>query len=104
LLPRTSLEEFSVPDVISLDAVSAAIDPSVMSVRQPRGMVRINGQQVPGWIEWEVESNAYREADTFHVTFALSVLVAPFDEAWFASQTTIGVEILAGFPADPDNF
>ena len=74
------------------------------SARQPRGMVRINGTPVAGWIEWEVESNAYREADTFSVSFALSELVAPYDQAWFTSQTTIGIEILAGFPADPNSY
>ncbi|MFC4526423.1 hypothetical protein ISN76_12875 [Dyella halodurans] len=67
-------------------------------------MVKINGTPVQGWLDWEIESNSYREADTFRVTFVLSGLVAPFDEAWFVSQTTIGVEILAGFPADPANY
>lgn len=64
-------------------------------------MVKINNQIVSGWLDWEVDSNAYREADTFRVTFALSALVAPFNEAWFVAQTTIGVEILAGFPSNP---
>lgn len=67
-------------------------------------MVKINGTPVLGWLEWEVDENAYREADTFRVMFALSALVAPFDAAWFVSQTTIGVEILSGFPADPQNY
>jgi phage protein D len=74
------------------------------TVRQPRGMVRINKTPVQGWLDWEIESNNYREADTFRVTFALSKLVAPFDEAWFAAQTTINVELLGGFPPDPTNF
>lgn len=67
-------------------------------------MVKINGTPVPGWLEWEVDENAYREADTFRVSFALSALDAPFDAAWFLSQTTIGIEILSGFPVDPQNY
>lgn len=74
------------------------------STRQPRGMVKINGNAVPGWVNWQVAENAYREASTFSVTFALSKLPAAMNEAWFASQTTIGVEILAGFPVNPAEF
>lgn len=80
--------------------VSSASGP----VRQPRGLVKINGTPAQGWLFWEVESNAYREADTFRVCFALSDLAAPFDEAWFVSQTTVNVELLGGFPADPLNY
>lgn len=73
-------------------------------VRAPRGMVRINGQSVTGWLDWEVETNAYREAGTFSVTFSLSKLKAPYDQSWMTSQTSIGIELLAGFPADPVSF
>lgn len=74
------------------------------SVRQPRGMVKINGTPVHGWLNWEVVENAFREASTFTVTFALSALPVAMNEAWMVSQTAIGVEILAGFPTDPANF
>ena len=67
-------------------------------------MVKINGVASPAWIDLEVDTNAYHEADTFAVTLALSGLVAPQDKAWFAEQDTISVEVLAGFPVDPDNF
>lgn len=73
-------------------------------LRTPRGMVKINGQIVQGWLDWDIDNNAFREADTFTVTLLLSKLVAPMDEAWFCSQTTIGVEILDGFPNDPNNY
>ena len=73
-------------------------------LRQPRGLVQINGNLIPGAIDFEVDSNAFREADTFRVTFALSLLVAPYDEAWIASQTTMSVNLYAGFPSDPLNF
>lgn len=75
--------------------------------RQPRGMVKINGTPVKGWSEWEVSTNYFREADTFNITFRLGWLDAAgsaFDSAWLTSQTTIGVEVLAGFPADPNNY
>lgn len=78
--------------------------PLQSSARRPRGAVKINGTQVAGWVNWEVAQNAYLEASTFSVTFALSSLPPAMNEAWFTKQTTIGVEILAGFPADPDNF
>lgn len=72
--------------------------------RQPRGIVKINGQAVAGWTEWEVSNNTFREADTWSVTFAISQLKAPYDLNWFTSQTTINAELFGGIPADPDNF
>lgn len=72
--------------------------------RQPRGIVKINGQAVEGWTEWEVDSNTFREADTWSVAFAASNLKAPFDLAWFASQTTINAELFGGLPPDPENY
>lgn len=73
------------------------------SVRHPRGLVKINGTPVPGWIEWEVENNRYYEADTFRVTFSLSMLPAAFNRAWWAQQRSVSVEIFAGFPINPEN-
>jgi phage protein D len=67
-------------------------------------MVRVNGSPLTGWIDFEVETNSFREADTFRVTFSLSALPPAFNEAWFASQTTIGIELLAGFPSNPDSY
>lgn len=67
-------------------------------------MVKINGTAVAAWTQWEVASNAYREASTFSVTLAISGLPAAMNEAWFAAQTTIGVEILAGFPVNPAQY
>ena len=74
------------------------------AARWPRGLVRVNGQAVGGWVELEVDNNTYHEADTFSVSFALSQLAAPYTPAWFASQTTMNVEVFFGFPADPDHF
>ena len=92
------------PDVTELASVAAVVDASAKPDRTPRGLVRINGQAVDGWVDWEVEENRFREADTFRVTFALSKLVAPSTAAWFLSQLTLGVEISAGFPRDPENY
>jgi len=73
-------------------------------LRQPRGIVKINGQAVDGWTEWEVDNNTFREADTWSVTFAISQLKAPFDLNWFTQQTTVSAELFGGMPPDPDNF
>jgi phage protein D len=75
------------------------------TARQPRGAVKLYdaqgaGEIVPGWVSWEVDNNAYRSADTFRVVFVVSQLPDTRSAAWFSAQTSIGVEILAGFPAD----
>jgi len=76
--------------------------PAPPPVRRPRGVVRIGGKVVEGWQSWEVDNNAYRSADTFRVVFALALLRQPYDADWFSRQESLEVEILAGFPADPD--
>lgn len=72
--------------------------------RQPRAVVKVNGTAVPGWIEWEVNNNSHYQADTFRVSFARSQLPAQFGADWWASQTAVTVQILAGFPSDPTSF
>lgn len=72
--------------------------------RQPRGIVKINGQAVEGWTEWQVDNNTFREADTWSVSFATSKLKAPFDLNWFSQQTTINAELFAGLPADAEHY
>lgn len=91
-------------NIITLPDVNVGMGAAQQPVRSPRGMVKINGAPVSGWLDFEVDSNAYREADTFRVTFSLSKLVAPYDAAWFTSQTTISVELLAGFPTNPASY
>ena len=76
-------------------------------LRQPRGIVKINGQAfkaADGWTEWEVDNNTFREADTWSATFAISQLKAPFDLNWFTQQTTVSAELFGGMPPDPDDF
>lgn len=72
--------------------------------RQPRALVKINGDIIPGAVSFEVENNTFYAADTFHIVFALSLLPNDKNSAWWAIQQEITVEILAGFPADPDHY
>ncbi len=78
--------------------------PAVSVVRQPRGIVKVNDTRIDAWVHWEVDNNTFYESDTFRATFALSMLPAAFNEVWWASQQEIFVEVLGGFPADPDNY
>jgi phage protein D len=68
--------------------------------RAPRGIVKVNGLAVNGWVSWEVQNNIYYQADTFTVSFVASSLPSDYSVDWFSSQTQISIEILAGFPAD----
>lgn len=76
--------------------------PAQALARQPRGIVKLGGQAVSGWVSWEVSSNNYYEADTFRVSFAASALPVANNAAWFATQKELFVEIFAGFPANPE--
>lgn len=75
--------------------------PAQPAARQPRGIVKLNGAPVAGWISWEVTSNTYYEADTFRVSFAVSTLPKDHDVTWFFTQQEVYVEIFAGFPNNP---
>ena len=72
--------------------------------RQPRGAVKVNGELIAGWIELEVENNAFYSADTFRCKFAGALLPADRNEAWFAEQQDMFVELFVGFPSDPTSF
>ncbi len=82
--------------------INSAIPQS--AVRQPRGAIKINGVVVSGWISFEVDNNTFYQADTFRVTFAISMLPLAFNQAWFSVQTQIDVEIFAGFPVNAENY
>lgn len=73
-------------------------------LRKPRGLVRINGEDVPGWIMFEAENNEFSQPDTFRATFALSDMPASRQADWWAAETEMLVELLVGFPQDPDAF
>lgn len=84
----------------------ADINPAPTShARQPRGAVRLNGTVATGWTDIEVENNAFRAADTFRVSFAVSDLPKGYGPDWFAAQTSIDCEVFAtDAPADPDAY
>jgi phage protein D len=80
-------------------------DPAVVpAARQPRGLVKVNGVAIPGWIEFEVDNNVFFHADTFRCSFAVSALPAEYGPAWWASQSEIDIELFTGFPHDPENY
>jgi len=78
--------------------------PAVSEARRPRGMVKVNGQPVVGWMEWEIDNNSHYQADTFRVSFACGGLPADQRAPWMTRQADLSVELLAGFPADPQNY
>lgn len=78
--------------------------PVTPAVRQPRGLVKVNGVVMPGWIEFEVNNNNFYGADTFNVSFAVSMLPPDQWVDWWSAQIEIYVEIFSGFPSDPQNF
>jgi hypothetical protein len=91
------------------NTVTVSAQRPYMPARQPRGVVKLNGQAVP-WVSFEVTNNSFYEADTFRVTFAIGALqpqnaqfVYPEGPSWFATQKTIFVEIFAGFPMNPNS-
>lgn len=75
--------------------------PAVSAGRQPRGIVKVNGQALPGWVEWEIDNNSNYQADTFRVHFAGGALPKDRNVAWLTDQGDLTVEILAGFPQNP---
>ncbi|AJG19078.1 phage late control D family protein [Cupriavidus basilensis] len=72
--------------------------------RQPRGAVKVNGVLINGWVEFELENNAFYSADTFRCTFAGALLPPDRDAAWFSEQQDMFVELFIGFPSDPVNY
>ena len=73
-------------------------------VRHPRWIVRANGSEVAGCVSLESESNVFAQADTFTAVFAVSQLPASNPIAWWFATKDIRIEMLVGFPANPDSF
>lgn len=78
--------------------------PAQAVARRPRGLVKINGEVVSGWTDWEVDNNTFYQADTFRVSFPIAALPPDKGVAWWASQKEIFIEVLAGFPVNPEQF
>lgn len=73
-------------------------------MRQPRGLVKVNGQIAQGWVEWEVTNNTLYHADKFSVALSLRKQSQDMGWSWWAAQTQLTFEIFAGFPADVTNY
>lgn len=80
--------------------------PILAEVRHPRGIIKINGEAMPGCVSWRCDNNTFYQADTFRIVFAFALSLMPpeFDALWWSSQKEISAEIFAGFPANPDRF
>lgn len=73
-------------------------------MRQPRALIKVNGEILQAWKCWDVHSTGLYTADTFRLELALSGQPADRGWLWWANQQVLQVEILAGFPADPTNY
>lgn len=89
------------PSSLSLNGYLNTV-PAKSAGRQPRGIVKVNGTALPGWIEWQFDNNTNYQADTFRVTYAGGALPKDRNVAWLTDQGDITVEILAGFPQNPN--
>ncbi|MDE1139979.1 MAG: hypothetical protein PW999_10050 [Paraburkholderia tropica] len=72
--------------------------------RQPRGAVKVNGELITGWIEFEVDNSTFYTADTFRCTFAGAALPTDRNVIWFSQQQDMFVELFVGFPQNPAQF
>lgn len=70
----------------------------------PRGLAFANGVKLSGVDSFSVDNNGFFQADTFRLGLVLSAQPKEMDLAWWSEQTSIQVELLAGYPAEPDNF
>lgn len=73
-------------------------------MRQPRALIRVNGNIVSGWTGFEVTNNSLYKADEFEATLSLRNSAPGLDWAWWASQQVLTVEIFAGVPQDPARY
>ena len=71
------------------------------AARAPRSIVKLNGSAIGAVVSWQLDNNSNYQADTFRVDLAAGVLPAAQNVAWLSSQADLSVEILAGFPANP---
>lgn len=72
--------------------------------RQPRGIVKVNGEQITHWIDFEVDNNNFFSADTFRCRFAGNGLPADRNVIWFSQQQDMFIELFIGFPPDVKNY
>ncbi len=72
--------------------------------RQPRGAVKLNGELIPGWIDFDVDNNNFFSADTFRCKFAGALLPTDRNAIWFSQQQDMYVELFIGFPQNVNAF
>ena len=89
---------------MALSPDDSAITSISSQQRFPRGAIKINGNIIPALIDLEIDSNAWRESDTFRVSLSLSALQSPYDEAWICSRSSMQVQLYAGTVSDPTNW
>lgn len=68
---------------------------TISHARRPRGFVLLNGVETP-WLEFDVDANAFAEADKARVSLPVSALPPEANLDWIAGQPTIEIEIRAG--------
>ncbi len=72
--------------------------------QSPRGMVLANGERLAGLVSFTVDNNNFFHADSFSFTLSMSAQPAATNFDWWSRQEMLEVELLAGFPPNPDNF
>lgn len=70
----------------------------------PRGLAFVDGEQMSGVESFSVDNNGYFQADTFRLNLILSAQPDTRTWDWWSRQTDIQVELLAGYPSNPDSF
>lgn len=64
----------------------------------------MDGEQLQGVHSFSVDNNGFFQADTFRLTLILSAQATGRDFAWWSQQTDIQIELMAGYPADAENY
>lgn len=72
--------------------------------RRPRGAIKVNGDELAGWLYLETEENEFSAPDTFRATFAMAGLPADRAAAYWAAVKEAEVEFFMGKPADAANY
>lgn len=77
--------------------------PKQSIVRQPRGIVEINGIKCD-FLRAEINTTTYFLADTFSIELPISGQPGKLSEQYFSSESAMMLEVFVGFPTNPDNF
>jgi phage protein D len=80
--------------------------PVTDALRQPRGIVKVNGNLITGWLRFDADANVFHDPDKASITFAVRALPAAYGVDWWTAtdNTDFTLELFAGFPADPNSF